>query len=270
VGIPVIIKPDYLKFLTIYEEKSLSKAAVKLDVYQAALSKTLKKIEADLSYNLFIRTNRGILPTEQGHKLYSFLKNQVNSWNNFSGDIKFKDTITGIIRFGGHPIILNQFDNVFADLIIKYPEAIPNFSFSRSAEVTRQVLNFKLEFGLVVNPIVFNDLILKPLTSDEIALFSLNTSFNSKVIIYNPELISESELSKKTSKKIKLLPIANLSLSISLAKKLNCPLLIPKSIAHSYGFSHKTSTSFNSSKIYLIYRQEQKFIFNTTLLTELF
>ncbi len=266
----MIIKTDYLKFLTIYEEKSLSNAAIKLDVYQAALSKTLKKIEDELSHNLFIRTNRGILPTEQGHKLYSFLKNQINHWNTFNGDIQFKDTVTGVVRIGGHPIILNQFDNVFANIISEYPSSDLEFSFARSADITRRVLNFELEFGLVVNPMTFNDLVLKPLSSDEIALFSSKKNFNSKIIIYNPELISKAQLVKNAGKKVKLMPIANLSLSISIAKKLNCQLLIPHSIATGYGFKNKTSHSFNSSTIYLIYRNEQKFIFNTRLITDLF
>ena len=91
----MIIKPDYLKFLTIYDEQSLSKAAIKLNVYQAALSKVLSKIENELGYKLFIRTNRGILPTDHGHKLYTHLKNQISHWNSFSGE----DLADGVLLY---------------------------------------------------------------------------------------------------------------------------------------------------------------------------
>ncbi len=266
----MIIKHDYVKFLTIYEELSLSKAAVKLDVYQAALSKLLSKIEKELNYKLFIRTNRGILPTEQGHKLYTHLKKQIEKWNIFSGDISSQDTLTGVIRFGGHPIILNQFDSIFSKIISEYQLAEINFSFARSKEAVRKVLDFDLEFALVVNPTLFNDLVMKPLYSDEIALFSNKKKYNKKILIYNPELTSQEQLIKKVGKKIKLMPIANLSLSLSIAKNLNCQILIPKSIAYNHDFRIQTSHSFSSSKIYLIYRTEQKFMFNTRLITNLF
>ena len=136
--------------------------------------------------------------------------------------------------------------------------------------VTRNILNFELEFGLVVNPKKFDDLVLKQIDSDQIGMFSLNKKFNDKNIIYNPELVSENVLAKKVKKHTRLLPNPNLSLSIRLAKELNCPIVIPKKIANNHGLKNQINTNFSSSNVYLIYRSEQKLSINTKLITSEF
>jgi len=53
-------------FLTVYECKSILLASKKLFVSQPAITKSIKKLEDYLGCNLFIRTNKGVLPTEEG------------------------------------------------------------------------------------------------------------------------------------------------------------------------------------------------------------
>lgn len=57
-------------FIQIYQEKSLSNAARKLYITQQALSKTLKKMEAELQIPLFNRLAYGLKPTIYADILY--------------------------------------------------------------------------------------------------------------------------------------------------------------------------------------------------------
>lgn len=58
---------EHLEYiLEIYRSKSINNAAKKLFISQPRLSLVLKSIEDDLGYPIFMRSNRGIYPTELG------------------------------------------------------------------------------------------------------------------------------------------------------------------------------------------------------------
>ncbi len=54
-------------FLTVAQEKTISKAAESLHLSQPTLSKQLKELEEELGVQLFTRGNREITLTEDGH-----------------------------------------------------------------------------------------------------------------------------------------------------------------------------------------------------------
>ncbi len=56
-------------FLTVLEEASVSKAAVRLGVSQSAVSHTLDKLRLAFDDSLFVRDGRGIIPTAKAQKL---------------------------------------------------------------------------------------------------------------------------------------------------------------------------------------------------------
>ena len=63
----------YKIFLTLYEQKSISKTASLLYVSQPAVSYNLKELESQLGYTLFYRNSKGIEPTMEANELYSYI-----------------------------------------------------------------------------------------------------------------------------------------------------------------------------------------------------
>jgi Transcriptional regulator len=59
-------------FKTIYDFKSLNKAAKALGYTQSNITAHLKKIEHELRATLFIRSFDGVRPTEKGQQFYQF------------------------------------------------------------------------------------------------------------------------------------------------------------------------------------------------------
>lgn len=59
------LNEEWNAFLILYELKSFSQTALKLNVTQSALSKTIKKLEDRLKITLFDRTQRPIRPTAE-------------------------------------------------------------------------------------------------------------------------------------------------------------------------------------------------------------
>jgi len=60
---------DFLAFIAVARERSFTKAAAKLGVSQAALSYTLRQLEARLGVRLLTRTTRSVSLTEAGERL---------------------------------------------------------------------------------------------------------------------------------------------------------------------------------------------------------
>src|SRR5215213_300417 len=60
---------DLSAFLAVARERSFTRAAAKLGVSQAALSQTIRQLEARLGLRLLTRTTRSVSPTEAGERL---------------------------------------------------------------------------------------------------------------------------------------------------------------------------------------------------------
>ncbi|MFN1548391.1 LysR family transcriptional regulator [Vibrio natriegens] len=66
-----------LAFVTVYEELSFSKAAVKLGKHRTTMSQVIANLEDQLAITLFERLGRSVEPTEDGHLLYHYAKKTV-------------------------------------------------------------------------------------------------------------------------------------------------------------------------------------------------
>lgn len=53
---------------------SINRAASKLFVTQSALSMAIKSLEEEVGYRIFLRTNRGVVPTPSGRSLIAYLR----------------------------------------------------------------------------------------------------------------------------------------------------------------------------------------------------
>ncbi len=252
----MFLKEDFIKFITIYNESSLSKAADKLDLYQGALSKTLKRLETLLGDKLFIRSNRGLIATEKGQRLYSYIHSQQKSWDEFISSSN-QPNFSGQLRLGGHAITLNQSSKSFSQIYSHFPYVDLKFEFLRSPDVTRKILNFELEGGLVVNPTQHNDLVLKHLYTEDVCMFSHKNISHLSKVIYNPDLVSSYTIKNKLKKIKQLIPIRNYHLACSLSRELNYPALLPQFFAKKMGLTSKVSPSFFKGKVYFAYRSEQ-------------
>ncbi|RCW87108.1 LysR family transcriptional regulator [Paracoccus lutimaris] len=65
---------DLVAFLTVYEERSFTRAAARLGTSQSALSHIIKRLETRLALRLLTRTTRNVAPTEAGEKLAETLR----------------------------------------------------------------------------------------------------------------------------------------------------------------------------------------------------
>ena len=90
---------DLAVFLAVAQERSFTRAAVRLNTSQSALSHVMRRLEARVGINLLARTTRSVNPTEAGQQLLDTLAPAM-------GDIaarlealgKLRDTPAGLVR----------------------------------------------------------------------------------------------------------------------------------------------------------------------------
>jgi len=67
-------------FVCLYQEKNISKASARLYISQQGLSRQIQALESELSVILFIRSNKGVEPTEICKLLYPHIKNMYDEY----------------------------------------------------------------------------------------------------------------------------------------------------------------------------------------------
>jgi len=65
---------DLTAFLAVAEERSFTRAAIKLGASQSSLSHTIRRLESRLGLSLLTRTTRSVAPTEAGERLIATLR----------------------------------------------------------------------------------------------------------------------------------------------------------------------------------------------------
>ena len=100
----------YKVFYEVANEKSISKGADKLLISQPAVTQSIKTLEAELGGQLFIRTPKGVVLTEEGQILYNYIsegmKYFINGTNKFTS---LKELNTGSISIGATTVISEQY-----------------------------------------------------------------------------------------------------------------------------------------------------------------
>ena len=100
----------YRIFYVVANHCNITKASEELNISQPAISKSIKNLEEQLGGQLFVRTKRGVVLTEEGKEFYNYIKQAIEYINN--AENKFTDLInleTGCIKIGISTTLTKEF-----------------------------------------------------------------------------------------------------------------------------------------------------------------
>lgn len=119
----LLISRHLENFLALYDARNMHAAAVKKGISQPALTKSLRLLEDDLGAELFVRTHKGLEPTEAGDALYRHARAIDQEARFASMDIQdIHRNLGGRIRIGVGPILtLSIFPAVLVDFHRQFP-----------------------------------------------------------------------------------------------------------------------------------------------------
>lgn len=153
-------------FIAVYQLKSISQAAIKLNIAQPSISLAIKELEIHYETKLFDRISKKIYPTESGNQLYSYaihiislydeMEDKIMQWDNI-GTINIGSSIT----IGTHilPIIINNYRN-------SYPNLQTFVTVDNTTTIVENILNNNLDIALIEGQIKHNDIICTPFIDD--------------------------------------------------------------------------------------------------------
>src|SRR6478752_722344 len=111
-------------FVALYDERSITKAAARLNVVQPALSMQISRLEKTFKTKLFERTSRGVVPTDVGRTFYGLCQrilSDVYEAQRYLRDASGK--ISGDLAVGLMPSVANS---VLPDVLAQYKAAYPD------------------------------------------------------------------------------------------------------------------------------------------------
>lgn len=255
-------------FVELAQTLNMSRSAEKLGVTQPTLTTSLKKLESNLGTELFVRSKSGIQLTKFGVRFLVEAKDLLEKWNNLSIDIKKHEVdVQGQFSIGLHQSVAQYSLPLFLPSLLKdYPDLSFSFHHDLSRKITENIISFKLDFGIVINPVSHPDLVIRELCLDEVTFFKNKDCKNSDVLFYDPDMLQSQTLLRECKKnKIefnRLMPSSSLEVIRGLVASGAGVGILPARVAH-FEKSHKLLEAFTKAPIFndrlcLIYRRMGK------------
>ncbi len=176
-------------FRTVAVEGSVTKAAMKLNRVQSNISTRIKQLEQRLEKNLFLRQNRGLTLTPDGHLLLSYAERLLQLSTEASEALN-EGKPRGVFRIGTMestaaarlPEILSRYHQLYPDVEIELET-------DTAGGLMDRLLNYDVEIAFAAEPVSFETISTQAVFEEELVLVAPQ-SF--------PPLENTSEISGKT------------------------------------------------------------------------
>ncbi len=136
-------------FVTVAEQGSINKAAEKLFTTQPNLSKAISNLEGELKVSIFRRTNKGVILTDDGKKLYQYARTILNQMELIQGLAAKEAPRT--LSIASYPII--TMGRLISDFYNSHREGgvFLNLTERRMQQVIEMVETSEAEIGFVMS-----------------------------------------------------------------------------------------------------------------------
>jgi DNA-binding transcriptional LysR family regulator len=211
---------DIEKFVAASSCATLSQAAVKLEVSQPALSQSILRLEADLGTLLFYRSRSGIRLTPSGRAFLTAAQNAVQALHELDrADRDQKMFGDRSISIGCHPLVAQySLPRALLELSLAAPDYRVELRHDLSRNIQVQVQRGDLDVGIVVNPTVVPDLVIRKLGFDHVRVWTAGKQANRDTVVCDLNLFQTQSILKKWKQKPrKLISTTSLELVCRLA-----------------------------------------------------
>ena len=177
-------------FYSVFIHGSVTKAAHDLNVTQPSISKILSQSESDLGIKLFERLNKKMIPTQEAKILFPYAQKIHNNLSNF------KKVSSNLVEKPQGDLNIAATHALGIDYL---PEAISKFSALNSKatfetvtlhyeEIIKQVLELKVDVGIVYDPVPHDDLINQPIINGKFVVIAPQSFFPNKTEVNIDEI----------------------------------------------------------------------------------
>lgn len=144
----------YRIFYTVAKTKNISKAAKELYISQPAISKSIQKLEDSLGCELFRRSSRGVILTEEGELLFTHVSSAFETLS--LGEDKLKNSLelgVGHLKIGVSSTLCKY---ILLPYLKEFTKKYPHINISITCQSTNETLQLleenKIDIGLIARP----------------------------------------------------------------------------------------------------------------------
>jgi DNA-binding transcriptional LysR family regulator len=159
-------------FMAAAEERSFSKAAVRLHLSQSAISQTIQSMEKDFGVELFVRHGRSVWLSEAGQALLPLAKEVLGSsrlleeaMNSIQAQVS-GELVIGCSTTSGKYLL----PNLVANFRREYPDVHVRIIIMSRDEVVARILDERFPIGVVSKRIDSHEIEHQPLFEDRVIL----------------------------------------------------------------------------------------------------
>lgn len=256
---------DLRYFLEVSQSLNISRAAERLNVGQSTISQAIQRVEGILGVPVFDRFKTGVQLTTSGKKLVSEGRAALEGWDRMKLVSQSAEmAIEGRYSLGCHTAVaMYALPKFMRSLLGENPGLEINLKHGLSREIVADVISFKTDFGIVMNPIRHPDLVIKNLCEDKVSLWRTPKTLED-TLIFDPVLSQSQTLLKKLEKSLKIkrhLTSGSLEVIALLAAEGSGIAILPERIAQLYPTLRPVSKAspIVQDKLALIYRADRTF-----------
>jgi len=174
-------------FLSVFKNRSFSKAALELHLAQPTISEHIKSLEGELNCTLFERLGKTIIPTLEADALNNHALDIIEKADDVKGELgRLKKEVSGELIVGASTIpgtyLLPEF---MSDFKRKYPGVSFQIRVGDSQEIVQQIVSHHVLLGIVGSKIANAQINYTPFLEDEL------------IIVAAPSFIKSSRISLK-------------------------------------------------------------------------
>lgn len=136
----------YRIFYVVAKNRNITKASKELNISQPAISKSIKNLEEQLGGQLFFRTKRGVILTDEGKEFYKYISQAIEYI--YNAENKFSDLVnleTGCIKIGISTTLTKEF---LLPYLEKFHSLYPKIDIQIVTSYTDDLMT-KLKNGLI-------------------------------------------------------------------------------------------------------------------------
>jgi len=153
-------------FQLVYQFRSITIAAEKLNLTKAAISKRVEKIEGSLGYPLFVRTTRKITPTLEAEKMITIVEEIFAKIHQLENNFDKSSQTQGKIRVSCAAAMATSF---LGELLFQYQQKNPLIEIELiSTDSVMDLTEHNIDLTIRVDPSSLSDLVGKKIGSQNL------------------------------------------------------------------------------------------------------
>jgi DNA-binding transcriptional LysR family regulator len=154
-------------FAVVADERSFTKAAVRLGVSRSAISHSIRTLEERLSLRLLARTTRAVAPTDAGERLLAQLRPALHDIEAALADVgRLREKPAGVVRLIAPPIVLAT---LLGPKLAKFASGYPDVVLDLTSEddIRRDLVAGRYDAGIHLGEFIERDMVAVKVTGEQ-------------------------------------------------------------------------------------------------------